>query len=78
MDEDTGGIIIAAEESGGTKKEGFTRFVAWLLLLMDSGASCWGVSGVDVARDGICKVGSGTTGVAAWVGPEEEIVAEDW
>jgi hypothetical protein len=64
MDEDTGGIIIAAEERGGTKKECFTRFVARLLLL-DSGASCWGVSGVDVGRDGICKVGSGPTGVAA-------------
>lgn len=62
MDEDTGGIIIAAEEGGGTKKEGFTRFVARLLLLMNSGASCWGIR-VDVERDGICKVG--TTGLAA-------------
>lgn len=78
VDEDTGGITIAAEEGGGTKKEeGFTSFVTRLLLLRDSGASCWGIRGVDVERAGICKLG--TTGVTAWVGTEdEEIVAEDW
>lgn len=63
MDEDTGGIITG-EEGGGTKKEeGFTSFVVRLLLLTDSGASCWGIRGVDAEREGICKVG--TVGVAA-------------
>lgn len=75
MDEDTGGIISAEEGVGTKKEEGFTSFVARLLLLLDSGASCWSIRGVDAEREGICKVG--TVGVAAWVSTEEEIVAED-
>lgn len=80
MDEETGGIIIAEEEGGGTKNEGFTRLVIWLLLLLDSGVSRRGIKGVGDAKggDGICNVGTvGEATLAGWEGGGPT-VAEDW
>jgi hypothetical protein len=72
MDVETGGILIAEEEGGGTKnEEGFTRLLIRLLLLLDSGVSRRGIKGVDDDKngDGICKVG--TVGAATLTGRGE-------
>lgn len=80
MDEETGGINRAEDDGGGTKnKEGFTRLVVWLLVLLASGASRIGIKGVDADKegDGICEVGTVGVGIlAGWEGKGTR--AEDW
>lgn len=56
---------ISEEEGGGIKKDGFTRFVARLLLLPASGALWRAIRG-GVDREGICKIG--TDGVTEFIG----------
>lgn len=76
---ETGGIIRAEEEGGGTKKEeGFTRLVVRLLLPVDSVVSRSGIRGVDAdkGRDGICRVGA--VGEVPLAGCEGAGIATDW
>lgn len=77
IDDETGGIILAEAEGGGTKNdEGFTRLA--MRLLLDSGSSR-GIKGTDADRegDGICKVG--TTGEATVAELEGGCISvEDW
>lgn len=48
VEDGTGGIINEDDEGGGVKKEeGFTRLVARLLLLLESGFSWTGKGGAD-------------------------------
>lgn len=62
-------MINVDEEEGGAKKEGFTRLVTRLLLLIGSGVSWIGNDGVEEAdrgRGGTCKIGTGEGTFGAW------------
>ena len=63
IDEETDGITSAEEVGGGLKNEdGFTRFVARLLLLMPSGVSRRDIKEVDIARGAAGTWMDGTIG----------------